>query len=72
LFDQLIRINAYLLQCIAHGKGFSRLARRVLSACRQLTFPHCKTYVKPSWNFDKEVRILAGNSSENYETSLVF
>jgi hypothetical protein len=68
----LISIKAVLLQRIAYQKGFSRLAAHVLSACRQLPFPHCKTYVKPSWNFDKDVRILAGNSSENYERSLGF
>ncbi len=33
-----------------------------LSTIRQFTFPHRKTYDKPSWNFDSEVRILAGNS----------
>lgn len=27
-----------------------------------IVFPQCKTYDKPSWNFDCDVRILAGNS----------
>ncbi|WP_277352679.1 hypothetical protein [Achromobacter anxifer] len=55
-------INAHLLQCIAIKYRLSSLVAQALSACRQLPFPHCKTYDKPSWNFDREVRILAGNS----------
>jgi len=62
MHDALMTINTYLLQCISIMERLSSLVAQALSACRQLPFPHCKTYDKPSWNFDKEVRILAGNS----------
>jgi len=46
-------VNAYLLRCISILETLSPLAVQALSACRQFPFPHCKTYDKPSWNFDK-------------------
>jgi len=46
-------INAYLLRCISIMEMLSPPDAKALSACRQLPFPHCKTYDKPSWNFDK-------------------
>jgi hypothetical protein len=51
--DALMTINAYLLRCISIREMLSPYAVKALSACRQFTFPHCKTYDKPSWNFDK-------------------
>jgi len=55
-------VNAYLLHRISILERLSSHAGTALSACRQLAFPQCKTYDKPSWNFDCDVRILAGNS----------
>jgi len=55
-------VNAYLLHRISILERLSSHVGTALSACRQLAFPQCKTYDKPSWNFDCDVRILAGNS----------
>ena len=55
-------INTNLLQRILHSHGAPTQWQCELSAIRQFTLPHRKTYDKPSWNFDGEVRILAGNS----------
>jgi len=65
-------INANLLQCIASAYRVFAQWIRQLSATRQFTFPHCKTYDKPSWNFDPEVRILAGNSCRKLREYTVF